>query len=289
MFRGLFSRAVRFNERGIELQSRGWLVEAEAAYRQAADADPHWAVPWYNLGLMFKRQRQWRAAFEHTQHATRIDPTDGDTWWNLGIAATALGEWVVAREAWTACGVGNVPEGTGPIEMDLGPVPIRLTDADNEVLWARRIDPARAVLMNVPLPKSGYHWQDLVLHDGAVNGYRTLNGQQVPVFDALERISASSYATFIAELDAAEQADIDLIESVAEQLGGAGEDWSSTTRILCKQCGEGSPHNLCDNDRSSPAHPHCGIAAKDDAHMQSILAAWSAQVRNGRVLRWYPA
>ena len=290
MFGRFFSGAARHNERGNDLSDRGWLGEAEAAYRSAAEADPRWSVPWYNLGLLFKKQRQWRPSLEHTLRATKLNPSDMDAWWNVGIAATALGKWDVAREAWTACGIENVPQGTGPFEMNLGSVPIRLGDpAEGEVVWATRIDPARAVLVSVPLPKSGYHWRDVLLHDGAPNGYRTLNGQQVPVFDALERLAASPYSTFVAELEAPQQADVAAIEVAADELGGAAEDWSTTTHILCKQCSEGSPHHLHDTDRATPAHPHCGIAARDDVHLKAILAAWSARVPDGRIVKWYAA
>ncbi len=40
--------------------------------------------------------------------------------------------------------------------MDLGPAPVRLApDGHAEVVWGRRIDPARIVVVNVPTPDSG--------------------------------------------------------------------------------------------------------------------------------------
>lgn len=288
MFWRVFSRAARHNEQGNELSAKGSFTEAEAAYRRAAEADPRWSVPWYNLGLMFKKRRQWLDSLIHTKRATELDPSETDGWWNLGIAATALGEWKIAREAWRVCGVENVPEGEGPIEMDLGPVPVRLHGpAEGEVVWGQRIDPARVVLVSVPLPKSGYHWQDVVLHDGAPSGYRMLQGRRVPVFDVLQRMSVSGFGTFVAELKAPDQAEIKAIETVAHELGGAAEDWSTTVQSLCERCSQGTPHELHDADRRAPSHPYCGIAARDEAHVQAILAAWSSQAPRGQVLRWY--
>ena len=43
----------------------------------------------------------------------------------LGIAATALGEWALARQAWDAFGV-DVPDGEGPIVADFGVAAIGL-------------------------------------------------------------------------------------------------------------------------------------------------------------------
>ena len=87
--------------------------------------------------------------------------------------------------------------------MELGPVPIRLAErGGGEVVWSKRIDPARAVLANVPLPTSGHRCGDVVLHDGAANGYRLLRGKEVPVFDALACLQPSIFSTFIAEVQA---------------------------------------------------------------------------------------
>jgi len=276
----ILSKAQRLNDKGQELSAKGWFTEAEAAYRAAAEAKPKWAVPWYNLGLMQKYRGNWEASLDCNLRSAELDPSDEASWWNAGIAATALGRWDVARRAWQSFGI-SIPPGDGPIEMELGHIPIRLSVG--EVVWSRRIDPARAVLISVPLPSSGHHWGDLMLHDGAANGYRMLGGHQVPVFDALACLRPSAFVTFVAALEA-EGNDLGLLSSVAESFGGAAEDWSTNTRILCKECSEGTPGHLHDADHVAPAHPHCGIAACDEPHAQEILSAWLAQVPKGRVL-----
>jgi tetratricopeptide (TPR) repeat protein len=276
------SKAERLNARGSELVDKGWFAEAEEAYRAAADARPDWSVPWYNLGLMHKYRGDWQASLDANQRASELSPADVDSWWNLGIAATALGRWDVARRAWQGCNI-SVPPGDGPIEMDLGPVPIRLTANDaGEVVWSRRIDPARAVLLSIPLPSSGHRWGDVVLHDGAANGHRLLDGHEVPVFDALVCLQPSAFATFIVELEADPKA-LETLEAIADDFGGAAEDWSTSTQILCKACSEGTPGHLHDVDHAAPAHPHCGLAARDEAHAQEILDAWLAQAPGSHV------
>jgi hypothetical protein len=245
---------------------------------------PEWSVPWYNLGLMHKYRGNWEASLESNQRAVELAPSDGDSWWNLGISATALGRWDVARRAWRNCDI-FVPAGDGPIEMDLGDVPIRLTtqNSEGEVVWSRRIDPARAVLLNVPLPGSGHRWGDLVLHDGAANGYRMLQGQQVPVFDELVILERSEFVTFVVELKADPHA-VETLSSIADDLGGAAEDWSTSTRVLCKECSEGTIGHLHDTEHIAPADPHCGIAARDEAHAQEILNAWMVRVPGSSVI-----
>jgi tetratricopeptide (TPR) repeat protein len=131
-----------YNSVGNQLDEEGDQTRAMKAYRRAIKWDHRWSVPWYNLGLLFKRRREWHESLTHNERAVELDPSDEAAWWNLGIAATALGTWSRARDAWRACGI-DVPDGDGPLEMDFGQVPIRLNpDTTAEVVWCRRIDPA---------------------------------------------------------------------------------------------------------------------------------------------------
>src|SRR5262245_46574056 len=193
-------RAEDLNHRAGELQGRGELEEAIAVYQQAAAADPRWAAPLYNLGLLYKYASRWEESLDCNQQATDRDRENTAAWWNLGIAATALGRWDLARSAWRACEV-PVPDGTGPLDFPCGFSPIRPhPDGDAEIVWAHRIDPARAILANIPFPESGHRWRDQVLNDGAPVGYRRYEGREVPVFNALALLVPSPFGTFVARV-----------------------------------------------------------------------------------------
>ncbi len=95
--------------------------------------------------------------------------------------------------------------GTGPPDFPCGRTPIRLNpDADGEVVWSDRVDPARARIVSIPLAESGFRFADLVLHDGAAKGYRRLGDRDVPVFDCLQLLEASSFSTWVAEVEPSE-------------------------------------------------------------------------------------
>jgi hypothetical protein len=47
-------------------------------------------VPWFNLGLPYKRQRRWEVSLRFNRKATELAADDQAGWCNLGIAATAL-------------------------------------------------------------------------------------------------------------------------------------------------------------------------------------------------------
>ena len=96
-----------------------------------------------------------------------------------------------------------MPIGVGPVAYPCGHTPIRLNpETKPEVVWADRIDPARAVLRSIPLPESGFLYGDLVLNDGAPVGYRKSGNTEVPVLNCLARLEASPFNTWLIELSA---------------------------------------------------------------------------------------
>ena len=271
------------NEQGRALAREGRVSEAEAVYREAMARAPDWSVPAYNLGLLLKYQRRWSESLAANRRATDLAPEDEAAWWNLGIAATALEQWATAREAWAHCGL-KLPGGESPPSCDYGRVPIRLNpDRDGEVVWAQRIDPARAVLQSIPFAASGFRWGDTVLHDGAAVGHRIRNGREVPVFNVLDRLQPSPFSTYELELALASRADLDALSAAAHSAGGAAENWAATVAFLCRACSEGTVHHDHDRDGAAGALP-CAIAALTDRHLDQILEAWQEVAPQAQVL-----
>jgi hypothetical protein len=271
-------KAAAANEKALKLQERGRLDEAVEMYKKACRLDPAWSTPHYNLGLLCKRQRQWEESLEHNRRAAALDAKNKAAWWNMGIAATALSRWEAARAAWHGFGIG-VPDGEGPIDFPCGYGPIRINpDTEGEVVWAYRLDPARAELASLPFPESGHRWKDVVLNDGAPNGYRQYKGQEVPVFDALQLLEHSPFGTYVAHVKMPDRRDyLGQLAQGAADLEGSAEDWSVSVRVICKACSEGRPHEAHDTQAAPPDGVHLiGIAARDRKHATKILSAWES-------------
>jgi hypothetical protein len=256
---------------------RGDLATAVRLYEKAAVSDPAWSTPWYNLGLLNKERRDWKASLRCNQEAVLRNPSSEAAWWNLGIAATALSDWNEARRAWTAYGI-ELPGGDGEIRGDFGYTPIRINpEEDGEVIWAQRIDPARCIVRSVPFPKSGHRHGDLLLHDGAPNGYRLLREREVSVFDELQILSRSPLGTFEAIVRVGSVDDLISLEKIAMSLDCAAEDWSSITYI-CKQCSAGRPHEGHGHPESHAAEERrVGIAAPSTDEAWRLLRAWEGE------------
>jgi tetratricopeptide (TPR) repeat protein len=264
------------NERARALDEEGRFEDAIRGYERAAAADPSWSVPAYNLGLAYKYCGRWQRSLEWSDKATRLNPGDEGAWWNLGIAATALGLWDEARRAWRGSGL-SVPDGEGPLDMPCGRTPVRLNpNQEAEVVWCQRLDPARSAIESIPLPESGYRWGDVVLNDGAPNGHRMLDGKEVPVFDCLELLESSLYATFLAEVTMEDsEKDMEILAEMAFQRDGSAEDWTTSIQLLCRACSEGTPHEEHPHEEPPPPGAHrIALAARNLQHVEKILADW---------------
>jgi hypothetical protein len=155
-----------------------------------------------------------------------------------------------------------------------------------EVVWAQRLDPVRARIINVPMPESGFFFGDVVLHDGAAVGHRLSGEHKYPVFNVFERFERSAYATVVAEVSAPSQADLDALASACADAGIECEDWTDSVTFLCRQCSEGIPHDHHDNDLPDPVWRtvhRLGLAVIANREADTLLHEWAAAP--GRALK----
>ena len=282
--RETFERARGHCEKGADLLGEGELDAAEREYLASIELFPELRSAWFDLGLIAKRRRDWDRMLGCNERAASL-PSEWDeedpAWWNLGIAATALGRWDVARDAWRRYGL-EIPDGDGPIDASFGLAPVRLDpEGAAEVVWCDRLDPCRAVIQNVPLPESRHRWTDVVLHDGAPNGERTSDGRTYPVFDELQRVTDSGIPTLSATVESQEGSAIgELLEACMDQGLGA-EDWATSVRILCKACSEGSVDQSPDHEHEEVESHSFGFAGEETA-VRSALERWVARSRDTR-------
>lgn len=260
----------------IALEHEGKTDAAVKLYREIIRLDPDWSTPYYNLGLIHKYRCEWPESFEYNRKAAELDPTDEASHWNLGIAATALKNWAAARQAWNFFGM-DLPVNDEEPEMNMARSPIRLNpDEGGEVVWCLRVDPARAIIENVPLPASGHRYNDLVLNDGAPVGHRIVAGREYPVFNELQLIQPSSFKTYSTVAVVSEQEHIDMLRVLCGEENIGFEDWS-TINYLCKKCSEGIPHEQHDYapEPGKIAERTFGFGSISRESLAKVLDEWS--------------
>ena len=267
------------------------LAAARAGFESLIAETPDQPALHYMHGLASKYLRDWPPSLRHNLRALALYGDDADAEaarWNAAIAATALGDWAEARRLWAACGIA-VPPGEGAIDANFGVASLRLSPWDNgETVFARRIDPVRARIINVPLPDSGFRYGDVVLHDGASTGERRFHQSRVPVFNAMQRLETSEFGTFAVFVRCPRREDLDAL--VEARVPGIGfiEDWTDSIVHLCLRCSYGAPH-----DDASHAHddaPHdwrhernLGVAAQSRHSVLRLLDRWKAGGRGRRL------
>jgi hypothetical protein len=282
---------------------RDWTAADEAgdAERAAAlaaellELTPRSYFSWFHAGLLSKALGNWAESCERNARALELfTPEDAEAFdgvnpaaWNLGIAATALGDWATARRAWTAYGVDGLGSGTEPIDGDFGLAPVRLNPdqpslphqvmpsaGSPEVVWCRRRSPAHAVISNVPLPESGHRFGDVILHDGEPKGTRRLGDREVAVFDQLQRLEDSGMPTWQAAVSGASQDDLQELSELLEIRGLGMDDWSGI-RAMCPECSHGSPDTSHDHPPAQSEGTLLGLAGREP-ELTEVVAGWAA-------------
>ena len=258
---------------------------ALAKYFAALKLDSNDSRVHYNIGLIHKYRGQWRDSFKFNKRAFELNSSDEASRWNLAIAATALRDWKTARDVWKLCGMTLQGE-EGPIADDFGTTPIRLDpDGEAEVVWAQRVCPVRARILNLPFPESGVAYGDIVLHDGAPVGSRLdANGNEKSVFNMLEMFEPGEYSTYVVNAEADSKKLVMELETLCEERGMSFEDWHANVNPMCRACSEGRPHENHDHEiRAKVWDPKrlIGIGARNPDEVGAVLEAW-----NGEVTDW---
>lgn len=275
----------RLHDDAYAAMSRGALAEASRNFAALIAQEPADHVYHYMRGLAHKYLLDWPTSLEHNLRAIELmDEVGQAEHWNAAIAATGLGDWERARDLWRGCGI-NVPEGDGPIVSDFGVAVVRLNPwHGGETVWMRRIDPVRARLLNVPLPESGHRFNDIVLHDGASTGFRWDGDRKAHVFNELQRLEPSDFATHVAFVSSDSAEDLrSLLDATAPGLGYI-EDWTHSVRNYCMRCSYGTPHRHDARQKNAWAPDrNLGIAAQSRKSAEKVLSDWAKGGRGRRI------
>ena len=282
-----FRRHKKLHKQAYAAFDAGELAQAAGYFAKLVKQFPDDSSYHYMQGLTAKNRLDWHTALAANLRAIECaEAFDEAAHWNAAIAATALHDWHTARRMWAACGIA-IPEGEGEIRADFGIAVIRLNPwADGETVYARRIDPVRAQIINVPLPESGWRFGDIALHDGAPTGTRpSPDGQgEVHVFNAFERWRPSETPTHTAFVRSPVAADAQALAALLNEHGWHSEDWTQSLRYICLRCSYGIPHEHTDAAPSVEqadtwqTERSIGIAAPaaQSAELETALQNWAA-------------
>lgn len=236
-------------------------------YKRIAREARHWAAPYIRLGEIYKYRQEWKPALYYNKKAVSLDAGNQWAWWNVGIAATALKKGRLARNVWAKFGQSTD-------EPSLGPVSVRLfCQGQFEIIWASRLGPARALIRNIPHPRSERRYGDIVLFDHAIQGYHTSDTYRLPVFDELGLLKRSHYKTFSCVLQSPESRDIRTLRQLCREENLGFEVWGNASRAFASQYFGDTPEYYFHNFELQP-ELQVAIAASDQEGALGVLDSW---------------
>jgi len=215
----------------------GWSMYEVAGplVESAAKAMPGDLSVQFNCGVIQKMKGAWADAQKCFQQVLR-HRDDQASRWNLGIACTALGDWSGARDAWTKLGM-KLPGEEGDFaheEGDTTALRLPFTDAAgslrHEIVWARRLGPARARLRTIPRFSTSIGYGDTLLIDGVTVGETELEGEQVPIFEVLDTLEKGQAEVLIFRRADTTPTAAERVQALALQLnhdGWPAANWSN--------------------------------------------------------------
>lgn len=236
--------------------------------------DPDSYAWWFDAALAHKFLRDWPKAYElGMQAAARAETGKHDpAFWNLGIAATILGDWAVARAAWRGYGI-DLPPGEGEIQGDFGLTCVRVDAGGGrrEVLWGRRICPTRVRVTSVPF--GDRRFGEIVLHDGAPKGERYVEGRRYPVFEELLLWRESQTPTFSVHLSCPGPEDMD---ALWESLDAVGLTLETSTSLILHPRDESERAIELEQEQPAGGELDVLIPAPDQDTLRELLDTWVA-------------
>ncbi len=93
--------AIRYNNRGQQLEEQGKLAEAKEQYLLALEADPNHAASLHNLGVLALQSGQAREAQRYFESALRVEPDMEEAHLNLGMLLAKAGDVKLAMHHFT--------------------------------------------------------------------------------------------------------------------------------------------------------------------------------------------
>jgi tetratricopeptide (TPR) repeat protein len=88
---------------GIQLAGTWHYQEAIDAYSEGLRRDPFNALLYRHRGHRFISTRRFEAAAADLELSSRLDPSNWDTWYHLGLACYLLGDFRAAADAYRQC------------------------------------------------------------------------------------------------------------------------------------------------------------------------------------------
>lgn len=256
-----------FYEAAVLYEERGDPYHAVKLYKKVIKLAPEWPMAYARLGQFYKNRWEWKPALHYNKKNVALDPSNRESWWNMGIAATALGKPRIAKRVWKKFGLQHKVWNLKCLRLSY--------DKQFEILLMQPDSPASATILNIPHPKSDRKYRDRILFDRHISGHTISNGRKLPVYDELGLLKRSTFFTYSCLLPSADEIDIQKLDELCQDYGLGFEVWSNSSRSYtvtkADQPAEYYDHNIFPKES---ANTIVAIASRTEKAVLKVLAAW---------------
>ncbi len=259
-------------EEAQRYKAEGDVYHAVKLYKQLVKKAPDWPEPYLALGYIYHERQEWKPSFYYFKKAVSFFPDKREAWWSLGIAATALQKRRLARSIWNKFGM---------TDLKSGPEGLRLSyDGTFEILWIKAVDPARAQILSIPNPASGFRFRDMVLYERKPIGYHIVDRKRVAVYKEMGVFKRSPFDTYSCLLHNITSTQIDQLERLCYDARLGFEVWSNASRGMVvdhpNSFAEYHGRSIMPNQKKEQNdHALVAIAAIHQAEVIHVLDAWN--------------
>ena len=236
-------------------------------YKRAIRMAPSWISPYAALGQLYKRRKEWKAVVYYHKKVVSLDPKRKENWWDLGIGASATGRFRLARTVWNKFGISSTPR-QKPVQ-----IAVQLThNGMFEVVGALKIDPARAMLISIPHPKSDRSYRDIILIDKNRIGTTITGNKKWPIFQELDLLKRSHFQTWSCVLENATEHDLQILEKLADEAKVGIEIWSNASKSM--DISNRSEYFSTPHAMNEEGEVIIAFGARRARHVREVLRSW---------------
>jgi len=243
---------------------QGDVYNAVKLYKRVIRGNPEWIAPYLRLAKLYKDRLEWKATAHYNKKAVALDPSRQEQWWDLSIAATALGKRRLANRIWRKFDFTTQQRQLVSLQVQHSGL--------FELLWAEPISPVQAVVRSIPHPDSGVRFRDTVLYDQVTVGYQVVENRRIAVLPTLDVHKSQHYDTYSCYLYGVTSEDITTLEKLAVDARIGMEIWSNARQAI--SVGAKSEFYTPNGSVDGEVPVQVGLAARRQKQVQELLNNW---------------
>jgi hypothetical protein len=220
-------------EKAIAYDHIGDIYNAVKLYKRVICLAPDRVAPYERLVSIYKSRCEWKSVLHYAKKALSLDAGLQQVWWDMGIAASALGKGRISRAVWQKFGAKARPGKLLALQIQ--------RNGAFEIVWAQGVDPTKAILCSIPHPDSGLRYRDLLLFDREIVGYFMHGRRKMPVFPVLWRVKTSFFYTFCCTLHNCNDSALRVFRQLCDDAEIGWEIWSDATLASSAVSASGKP------------------------------------------------